>query len=75
MQRATTFIQRLLLFGLILGVSGRTTAQPVSTKLLAIEDLYCFDTPTAPALSPDGKNLAYVRNRSRDDLAEGTQGG
>src|SRR4051812_4336935 len=32
-----------------------------SSKLLSIPDLYRLDTPTASALSPDGKRLAYVR--------------
>lgn len=28
---------------------------------IAVEDLYLFDAPRSPALSPDGKSLAYVR--------------
>jgi dipeptidyl aminopeptidase/acylaminoacyl peptidase len=37
-------------------------AQVQATKKpLAVEDLYRFDHPTTPALSPDGKRLAYVR--------------
>ncbi|MCI0461989.1 MAG: S9 family peptidase [Gemmataceae bacterium] len=40
-----------------------TTGQPPagSKKPLAVEDLYRIDAPTAPALAPDGKRLAYVR--------------
>src|SRR5437899_10676922 len=30
-------------------------------RLLAVDDLYRLDAPAAPALSPDGKRLAFVR--------------
>ncbi len=37
-------------------------AEPKSaTKLLTIDDLYCLDAPRSPALSPDGRRLAYAR--------------
>ncbi len=32
------------------------------TKLLAIDDLYRFDAPRSPALSPDGRRVAYARH-------------
>jgi Tol biopolymer transport system component len=31
-------------------------------KLLAIEDLYRFDAPTAVAVAPDGKSVVYIRH-------------
>jgi Tol biopolymer transport system component len=34
---------------------------PQPKKPLTVEDLYHFDHPQTPALSPDGKRLAYVR--------------
>src|SRR5262245_34811 len=36
-------------------------AQPPTKKPLAIDDLYRFDAPTSPVLSPDGKHAVYVR--------------
>jgi dipeptidyl aminopeptidase/acylaminoacyl peptidase len=30
-------------------------------RLVAVDDLYRLDAPTAPALSPDGKRVAFVR--------------
>ncbi len=49
------------------GIAGRSpavAAEPGSTatKLLAIDDLYRFDAPRSPVLSPDGGRLAYVRH-------------
>jgi acylaminoacyl-peptidase len=46
----------LLLAGLAAG------AGPMSKRYLSVEDLYRLDAPTAPALAPDGKGLAYVRH-------------
>src|SRR5262245_48103975 len=53
----------LLLPILLATVASFAAGQPEAgvKKPLAIEDLYRFDAPQAPALSPDGKRLAYVR--------------
>ncbi len=46
----------VLLVGVAMG------AAPGGKRPLAVEDLYRLDAPMAPALSPDGKRLAYVRH-------------
>ncbi len=63
--RPLTRTAALLLPGILAAVlaSSRTAAQPAADKKpLTVEDLYRFDAPTAPALSPDDKRLAYVRH-------------
>ncbi len=61
MRRATTFLRWSLLLGLAISPPTRANAQPAAARLLAVDDLYRFDAPTAPTLSPDGKSLAYIR--------------
>ena len=48
---------------LFLTLSALAPAQeaPKAKTLLTVEDLYRFDAPQSPALAPDGKSLAFVR--------------
>jgi len=50
-----------LVLTLVFAVPGRPTFAGPDKSPLQIEDLYRFDAPTSPALSPDGKRLAYAR--------------
>jgi dipeptidyl aminopeptidase/acylaminoacyl peptidase len=54
----------LLVVLAILAFSAALRAEPAASakKPLGIEDLYRFDGPITPALSPDGKRLAYARH-------------
>src|SRR5262249_35494085 len=51
------------IFLLLLFLPPVLTAQEVkpAKTLLAVEDLYRLDFPSAPALAPDGKRVVYVR--------------
>lgn len=62
MSRGMNVVGSLLVVGFLLALPLYVGAQPTPAKLLSIEDLYRFDAPTAPVLSPDGKSLAYVRH-------------
>jgi dipeptidyl aminopeptidase/acylaminoacyl peptidase len=42
-------------------VAASAVGQPPQKRLIAVEDLYLFDSPRDAALSPDGKSLVYSR--------------
>lgn len=54
----------LVLLVAVCALRGPSWAEdkPPVKKALAIEDLFLLDRPTAPVLSPEGKQLAYVRH-------------
>src|SRR5687768_10534659 len=46
----------------LVGVAiGSTPARAAEKSLIAIEDLYRFDSPTGLVVSPDGKSAVYAR--------------
>lgn len=57
-RRAAFGIPLVVLLAAIATASGQPAP---AKKLLAVDDLYRFDSPRDAALSPDGKSLAYVR--------------
>src|SRR5205823_2633451 len=47
--------------GLVSSPAHAVEPASMSSKFLAIDDLYRFDGPRNPALSPDGGRVAYAR--------------
>lgn len=41
-------------------------SEPEGPRLLTAHDLSCLEELSEPALSPDGRRLAYVRKRARN---------
>ncbi len=76
LQRAPHVISRLVLVTALLGPLGTHPARAQSPRRAPIlEDYYRLETVGAPALSPDGRRVAYVRttiveeeNRSASEL-------
>ena len=62
-QLATLTWTALVLIRILVGpaVLNAAESQPVK-RPIAVEDLYLFEGPQSPMLSPDGKRAAYVRS-------------
>jgi dipeptidyl aminopeptidase/acylaminoacyl peptidase len=55
------FVAACLRAGIHLSAAAAAEREPIATKLLSIEDLYRFDAPRNPVLSPDGRKVAFAR--------------